>query len=187
MARKKVADDGYVFKKGHSRSKIYGQSDILSAPKRPKYDKEAREEHIVATGEELSDISRLLAYKEKSLCQAENARSSRSVTPLCGHSYSASSPSPINVHGSEQVTSQPHSLSPASSTTLSVVSSQSSTNELKHITSPLSPQPLSPTCCGSRMNLIECTQSTKLNVILSQIALTSPGSIFSAASPWVAF
>ena len=67
MARKKVADDGYVFKKGHSQSKIYGQSDILSAPKRPKYDKEAREEHIVATGEELSDISRLLAYKEKSL------------------------------------------------------------------------------------------------------------------------
>ena len=116
-----------------------------------------------------------------------SSRSSRSVTPLCGHSYSASSPSPINVHGSEQVTSQPHSLSPASSTTLSVVSSQSSTNELKHITSPLSPQPLSPTCCGSCMNLIECTQSTKLNVILSQIALTSPGSIFSAASPWVAF
>lgn len=74
MARKKVADDGYVFKKGHSRSKIYGQSDIPSAPKRPKYDKEAREERIVVTGEELSDISRLLAYNEKSLCQAENAR-----------------------------------------------------------------------------------------------------------------
>lgn len=28
----------------------------------------------MVTGEELSDISRLLAYKEKSLCQAENAR-----------------------------------------------------------------------------------------------------------------
>ena len=170
----------------------------------------------MAIGEELTDISRLLAYKEKSLCQAENARnyklcekvteglmvrksrsrelevekclfeqkkkrasqqemrihrdlessdidtgpsssrSSRSVTPLCGRSYSASSPSPINVHGSEQVISQPHSLSPASSSTLSVVSSQSATNELKHITSLLSPQPLSPTCCGSRMNPIVC-------------------------------
>ena len=74
MARKKVADDGYIFKKGHSRSKVYGQSDVASAPKRPKYDKEAREERIGAIDEELSDISRLLAYKEKSLCQAESAR-----------------------------------------------------------------------------------------------------------------
>jgi len=41
MARKKVAADGYVFKKGLSRSKVYGQSDVASTPKRPKYDKEA--------------------------------------------------------------------------------------------------------------------------------------------------
>ena len=37
-ARKKVADDGYCFKKGKSRSKIYGSSDdseCTSAPKRP--------------------------------------------------------------------------------------------------------------------------------------------------------
>ena len=61
---------GYVFKKGQSWSKIYGQSDI---PKIPKYDTKAREERIVTIGEELSDISWLLAYKEKSHCQAENA------------------------------------------------------------------------------------------------------------------
>ena len=40
MARK-VGADGYFFKKGHSRSKVYGQSDVASTPKRPKYDKEA--------------------------------------------------------------------------------------------------------------------------------------------------
>jgi len=74
MARKKVAEDGYVFKKGHSRSKLYGQSDSPSKPKRCKYDEEAREGRIEAIGEELKDISRLLAYKEKSLSQAESAR-----------------------------------------------------------------------------------------------------------------
>lgn len=73
-ARKKVADDGYVFKKGRSRSKVYGQPDSPSKPKRPKYDEEAREGRIEAIEEELKDISRLLAYKEKSISQAESAR-----------------------------------------------------------------------------------------------------------------
>jgi len=71
MVRKKVAADGYVFNKGHSHSKVYGQSDVASTPKRPKYDKEAQDEHIEAIDEELSDISRLSAYKEP--CQAESA------------------------------------------------------------------------------------------------------------------
>ena len=74
LSRKKVADDGYVFKKGLSRSKAYGESDTLSTPKRPKFDKEAREERITALSEELKDTARLLAYKEKSISQAESAR-----------------------------------------------------------------------------------------------------------------
>ncbi len=49
LSRKKV----YVFKKGHSRSKVYGESDLPSAPKRPKLAKEAREERIAAMSEEL--------------------------------------------------------------------------------------------------------------------------------------
>ncbi len=74
LSRRKVADEGYVFKKGHSRSKVYGESDTPSAPKRPKFAKEAREERIAAIDEELKDTARLLAYKEKSLSQAESTR-----------------------------------------------------------------------------------------------------------------
>ena len=52
---------------------MYGDSSIPSAPKRPKFHKEAREERIVALNDEVKDIARLLAYKEKSLSQAECA------------------------------------------------------------------------------------------------------------------
>lgn len=44
-ARKKVADDGYCFKKGRSRSKLYGNNDDAeppSAPKRPKLNEKMR-------------------------------------------------------------------------------------------------------------------------------------------------
>ena len=46
LARKKVTDDGYIFKKGHSRSKVYGSSESETTPKRPKYDDEMREERL---------------------------------------------------------------------------------------------------------------------------------------------
>ena len=46
LARKKVANDGYVFKKGHSLSKVYGISQHESTPKQPKYSQEMREEGI---------------------------------------------------------------------------------------------------------------------------------------------
>lgn len=73
-AQKKVADDGYVFKKGCSHSKVYGEPDSPSKPKRPKYDEEAREGCIEAIEEELKDISQLLVYKEKSIFQTESAQ-----------------------------------------------------------------------------------------------------------------
>ena len=45
-ARKKAADDGYVFKKGCSRSKHYGTHDTASKPKRPKCKKDMREDRL---------------------------------------------------------------------------------------------------------------------------------------------
>ena len=80
MARKKVADEGYVFKKGRSPSKVYGESateEPAVTPKRPKYDKEMRDERLKVIGEELRDISRILLFKEKRLSQAEAARNYR--------------------------------------------------------------------------------------------------------------
>ena len=74
LARKKVADDGYVFKKGHSRSKVYGVSQDSSIPKRPKYNQEMRESRIEAIDEELDDIQRILQFKQKRLVQAETAK-----------------------------------------------------------------------------------------------------------------
>lgn len=43
QARKKVADEGYVFKNGHSRSKVYGVSQSENPPKRLKYNQKMRE------------------------------------------------------------------------------------------------------------------------------------------------
>ena len=74
LARKKVADDGYIFKKGHSRSKVYGIPQDESVPKRPKYSQEMRESRIEAIGDELRDIVRIVQFKEKCPMQAEAAK-----------------------------------------------------------------------------------------------------------------
>ena len=75
LARKKVNDQGYRFKKGTSRSKIYGsQTETPVAPKRPKYDKDMREERMKVSNDELGDIARMLTFKEKRLSQAEAAK-----------------------------------------------------------------------------------------------------------------
>lgn len=76
-ARKRVAEDGYCFKKGCSRSKVYGGSGTSSTPKRPKFDKEMREERIKQIQDDLNDLSRVLAFKEKRLAQCEAARNYR--------------------------------------------------------------------------------------------------------------
>lgn len=74
LARKKVADDGYIFKKAHSRSKMYGIPQDESVPKRPKYSQDMRERRIEAIGDELRDIVRIVQFKEKRLMQAEAAK-----------------------------------------------------------------------------------------------------------------
>ena len=71
LAREKVANDGYNFKKGSSRSKAYGSRE---GTKRPRYDEDAREERLKAISDELSDITRILAFKGKRLSQAEAAK-----------------------------------------------------------------------------------------------------------------
>lgn len=70
-ARKKVVDDGYVFKKGRSRSKQYG---ILETARRPKCDKDMREEQLQVIEGEMKHIARMLQFKEKRLSQAEAGR-----------------------------------------------------------------------------------------------------------------
>ena len=76
LARKKVAENGYSFKKGHSRSKVYGQLNT-STPRRPKYDEKMREERMQNIEEELADISRIIHFKEKRLSQHEVAKNYR--------------------------------------------------------------------------------------------------------------
>ena len=76
-ARKKVADDGYCFKKGKSRSKVYGgseDSEAATAPKRPKLNEQMREDRKKELEEDLADISSRIAFKEKRRSQAEIAR-----------------------------------------------------------------------------------------------------------------
>ena len=74
LARKRVAEDGYTFKKGHSRSKIYGQSSESSTQRRAKYDEEMRDERLQHIEEELVDITKMLLFKEKRLSQHEAAK-----------------------------------------------------------------------------------------------------------------
>ena len=71
---KKVAEDSYWFRKGHSRSKGYGDGDpgTRSTPKRPKFDKEMKVERIRQIQDDLNNLTRLpLAFKEKRILQAE--------------------------------------------------------------------------------------------------------------------
>ena len=73
MARKKVAEDGYVFRKGSSRSKVYGSESGSSepTPKRPKYDSEMRQERMKTIDDELKDVSKLVEFKNTRLAKAE--------------------------------------------------------------------------------------------------------------------
>ena len=76
-ACRKVADDGYYFKKGKSRSKVYGSSDDTepaSTTKRPKLNQQMREERIKELEEDLADVCSHITFKDKRCSQAEMAR-----------------------------------------------------------------------------------------------------------------
>ena len=67
LARRKVAEQGYSFKKGYSRSKVYGDG----TPKRPKLDKDMRRQRMDELQEDIEDSSRRISLKEKRVVQAE--------------------------------------------------------------------------------------------------------------------
>lgn len=80
-ARKKVSDDGYTFKKGRSCSKLYGTTEATSAPPRRRYDEELRKERLQVIDEEIGDVARIVAFKEKRISQAEAAKNYK----VCEH------------------------------------------------------------------------------------------------------
>ena len=73
-ARRKVSDDGYCFKKGKSRSKLYGTSPESVVPKRIKLDQKMRDERIKGIEEDIADISSHIAFNEKRCSQTEIAQ-----------------------------------------------------------------------------------------------------------------
>ena len=86
-ARKKVADNGYCFKKGKSRSKIYGNGDDTergSAPKQPKLYEKRRQERIKEL-QDLADVASHITFKEKRRSQAEIARNYKICDEVIGN------------------------------------------------------------------------------------------------------
>ena len=77
-ARKKVADDGYCFKKGKSRSKVYGNSDDASTTSKcPKLDQTMREDKIKGLEEDIADIISHIAFKESAVCKLKQLKTTR--------------------------------------------------------------------------------------------------------------
>lgn len=72
LAREKVNESGYRFKKGKSRSKLYHTDE--STPKRPKISEAIRETRIDELQEDIKDIVDRIGYKEKMRERASMAR-----------------------------------------------------------------------------------------------------------------
>jgi hypothetical protein len=64
MARQKILDDGFQFKKGKTRSKTGLVSDPVFKPKQPK-NLEFREKRVVEIDEKIEDLNERINYKEK--------------------------------------------------------------------------------------------------------------------------
>lgn len=76
LARAAVCESGYVFKKGHSRSKQM-QSAAGSpekTPKRPKITQEVRERRISDLNEEIKDLNKRIGFKERRVAAAANTK-----------------------------------------------------------------------------------------------------------------
>ena len=71
--RKKVNNDGYVYKKGKSRSKQFFQTEEC-APKRVKTSEVFRVKRMSALEEDIKDFNDRLSFKEKRRSQASNSR-----------------------------------------------------------------------------------------------------------------
>lgn len=74
VAQKEVAES-YTFKKGKSRSKMYGSwKDKVPTSKRPKFDREMRDNRVTELNEVIVDLTKRIAIKESRCQQAEIAR-----------------------------------------------------------------------------------------------------------------
>ena len=84
-ACRKVADDGYNFKKGKSRSKVYGEESCTPAspPRRRKLNEQMRTERLQELTEDMESIGSRVAIKEKHLAQAETVRNYKLCDQLC--------------------------------------------------------------------------------------------------------
>ena len=72
LARKKVANEGYSFKKGKSHSKVYGEAGAPSSTlKRPRLDESMRKDRMDELNENIDDVSGRIVFKEKRRSQAE--------------------------------------------------------------------------------------------------------------------
>ena len=78
-ARKKVNNDGYLYKKGKSRSKQFSQVEEC-APKRVKTSETFRVRRISALEEDIKDFNKRLNFKEKRRNQASNSRNYNMLT-----------------------------------------------------------------------------------------------------------
>ena len=68
LSREEVDKSGYQYKKKQSRSKYFGTgSDESGSTKRPKYDKDMRQERMMSIKDELLDVNKSIDIKEKHL------------------------------------------------------------------------------------------------------------------------
>lgn len=65
MARQRVHEDGYCYKKGHSRSRLLEPQlcSPASQPKRKKVNAEIRQKKITSISEQISDFNRQISFK----------------------------------------------------------------------------------------------------------------------------
>lgn len=84
LARAKVHEDGYNYKKGHSRSKKH-QTVVEGdepAVKRVKVNAEERQRRIAELTEEISELNRRMTFKERRIEEATLSRNFRACDDL---------------------------------------------------------------------------------------------------------
>ena len=78
QARILVNQSGYQYKKGKSRSKVFGEAEIPT--KRPKLDKVLRVERVTQIQEEVATVSQQITFKEKQIEAAIGTKNFKYVT-----------------------------------------------------------------------------------------------------------
>lgn len=73
-ARAKIHEEGYVYKKGYSRSQQYSDA-TPSQPKRARICKDERDRRIMDISEQMGDLDRLIRIKERRIEEATTTRS----------------------------------------------------------------------------------------------------------------